>query len=567
MPVRLGTSVINRIFLRQDLEATVSSSVIGLLSSSYSNGSSWPSTTGSNVSVVNSPLISGSNGRWQFNGTDDYLNITQSTLNATFDTSNSTIAQPFTFLFYGTIGSLSTRRAFFGAGGSGYAFGGDAILRTDTSPGSGRIHLDLRTVGGTTNRFNIAGSSGSILNLAVVQDNNASQSVYQNGVLLATSGALAGGYAPWRSNNGSDGAYIGFNGDTDADNYNGQLGATFLYNRALSATEISQSSLFFLNGFAAVTASVAYLGSNLVFSQSAVPAPPTSMSVTTLVVAGGGGGGVGTGGGGGAGGVVYSASLSLPVGTYAANVGSGGAGGPATTTAAATIRGYNGQASSFISGSIIVSASGGGGGASYGNGDASGGTGSFAGSGGSGGGESDVDASTSGSGLAGQGNKGGAAALVGAGCGGGGGGASQAGQPANTAYPNGNGGAGGSGSAYTIRSGTSVFYGGGGGGGNYAQSNLAGLGGPGGGGNGSKTGGGGNATSNTGGGGGGSYRSLNGLINSVGGNGGSGIIVISYLTSSAAGLTVSGGIEQTYDSGSLTYKSHTFLSSSNLVIN
>jgi hypothetical protein len=76
-----------------------------------------------------------------------------------------------------------------------------------------------------------------------------------------------------------------------------------------------------------------------------------------------------------------------------------------------------------------------------------------------------------------------------------------------------------------------------------------------------KRGGAGGVNTGSGGGGGSHYS-----VTNEGGAGGSGIVVIAYLTSSAVGLSVSGGIETTYDSGSLTYKSHTFLSSSNLVI-
>lgn len=562
MPVRLGTSVINRIFLTQEVKPPVSSSVVGLLSSSYSNGSTWSSTTGSAVNVVNSPLASGSNGRWQFNGTDDALNIPQSTLDATFVTNSPSAVQQFTFLFYGTIGSLATRRALYGSvGGISYTYGGDAILRTDSSPGSGRIHLDLRGLGATTNRFNIVGDSGSLLNLAITQTSAGVQSVYQNGVFVATSGALANGYAPWRSQNGSDGANICFNNDTDTDNYNGQLGAAYLYNRVLSTTEITQSAQAFQNSFNLVTASVAYLGSSLVFSQSVSPSP-TSMSVMTLVVAGGGSGGCGTGGGGGAGGVVYSSSLSLLPGTYAANVGTGAASvGSNNFQSPAGIRG---QASSFISGTIIVSASGGGGGVGYDNANASQRDGA------SGGGQTDNNL-TAGTGISGQGSNGGGS-QSGTGCGGGGGGKSQNGFPPNTAYPNGRGGAGGSGSAYTIRDGSSVFYGGGGGGGTYAQANSAGRGGPGGGGNGGGPTNNSNCTSgtaNTGGGGGGAWRNLDGSNNGISGQGGSGIIVIAYLTASfsSSNFTVSsGGIITDYTSGSAVYRSHTFLSSSNLVL-
>jgi hypothetical protein len=292
MGIQLGSTIVNNIFGTKNIsttavQTTVSGSVIGILSGSYSNGALWPSTTGSDIIVVNSPLISGSFGRWQFDGTSDYLNITQSTLNATFNTSNPEIAQQFTFLFYGTIGSVSTRRALYGSGGGGtsYLNGGDAILRTDTSPGSGKMTLDLRGPGGNFNRFTLTADSGSLLNLAIVQSANASQSVYQDGVLVATSGALANGCSPWRSDGGTAGAYICYNNDTDSDNYNGQLGGAFLYNVALSASAISESAQAFYasttgsSGIAVVSSSAVYLGSNLIYPT--IPTTTTTTSTTT----------------------------------------------------------------------------------------------------------------------------------------------------------------------------------------------------------------------------------------------------------------------------------------------
>lgn len=277
MPIQIGTSTISNIFIQNRLgdenEIPVSSSVIGLLSGSYSNGSTWPSTTGSAVAVINNPLTGqAANGRWQFNGTNDYLNITQSTLDATFNTSNNQVTQSFTFLFYGTIGSLSTRRGLFGANGfPSYDQGGDCILRTDTSPPGGTFHLQLRGPGGATNQFTVTGASGSLLNLAITQNASGVQSVYQNGVLLATSGGLLLGYAPWRSNDGVQGANIGFNGDTDTDNYNGQLGATYLYNRVLSATEIARAANVFSSSinFTVSQITSVFIGNEKVFPPQA----------------------------------------------------------------------------------------------------------------------------------------------------------------------------------------------------------------------------------------------------------------------------------------------------------
>ena len=302
-----------------------------------------------------------------------------------------------------------------------------------------------------------------------------------------------------------------------------------------------------------------YSGGFIVYSVGGAPSAKF-ISASALVVAGGGSGGCGAAGGGGAGGVVYSGSLNFREGTYTILVGSGARATGSNNAAAPA--GSKGEDSSLVSSSyLIISASGGGGGVSY---DQA--FNAARNNGGSGGGQSEGNTTNGLTIDSAQGNNGGGG-VAGTACGGGGGGKGQAGFAPNTAYPNGNGGAGGSGSAYTIRDGSSVFYGGGGGGGNYAQSNLVGKGGPGGGTDGSKTSTNPlSASANTGGGGGGSYRSLDGLLNGISGNGGSGIVVVSYLTSSATEVNVSGGIVTQYTSGSLVYRSHTFLSSSNLVI-
>lgn len=570
MPIQIGTQTINSIFTQTFVDAApipVSSSVIGLLSGSYSNGSTWTSTTGSAVDVINNPLTGQAvNGRWQFNGTDDYLRIPQSTLNATFIT-NAAVTQSFTFLFYGTIGDVSTRRALFGAAGfTSYNQGGDAIIRTDSSPPAGKMHIDLRGTGGATNRFTITAVSGSVLNLAITQNASGLQSVYQNGAFLAST-ASSVAYYPWRSGDASSGANIGYNDDTDTDNYNGQLGAVYLYNRELSAAEITASAKVFdgtsVGGMEITPVGTVFLGSTKIF-------PPTnigSLSALGLVVGGGGAGGVGTGGGGGAGGMV-TGSLTLTASTYTVTVGSGGlsSAGPVGLNLS-TQSGNPGQTSSF---STVLVAFGGGGGFAYE------GTQNTA-NGGSGGGPSDTRlrqpvAGTvvlGGSGSVGQGNKGGDG-TYGSQFGNGGGGAGQAGQVGNAGSSPRRAGAGGSGSLNSYRTGTGTFYAGGGGGAGYNAAN-GGLGGPGGGGNGGGPSGGSGATGsiNTGGGGGAGNRNVNGTVNGVGAGGGSGIVVIAYLTASfsSSGLTsVSGGIVQDYTSGSAVYRSHTFLSSSNLVL-
>jgi hypothetical protein len=285
MPIQLGSSVINNIFtsqiVRDNFGFIITGSVLGLQSGSYSNAANWTSSFSNTItaSILNSPLASGSNGRWQFNGTDEAIqllpNITQNI--PVVIQPNGQPTQVFTTLFYGTIGSLSTRRALLGTAG-GYDGGGDAILRTDSAPPTGRIHLDNRGPGGTSNRFTITGVSGSLLNLAIVARSNGSQSVYQDGVLVASSASLLTGWRPLSAS-----AYIGFNSDVDTDNYNGQLGGTYIYDRELSDTEISQSAQAFYKGETfgttqAVSVNTIFVGNQRVFPVDA-PAGLASGSI------------------------------------------------------------------------------------------------------------------------------------------------------------------------------------------------------------------------------------------------------------------------------------------------
>jgi hypothetical protein len=247
---------------------------------------------------------------------------------------------------------------------------------------------------------------------------------------------------------------------------------------------------------------------------SVTTALPEISGVEYLVIAGGGGGGSSGGGeraGGGAGGYKTSvasstngggqalgSTMTLGTGTYAVTVGGGGNGSSAPTAGASSV--FNG----------ITSTGGGVGG--------NGGTnpGGSAGSFGYGGGSSINNSA-----------------------GGGGGGSGSAGGNASSGVA----GNGGSGLSNSI-TGSSVARGGGGGG--SSPTGVSGSGGSGGGGAAYTSG-----TVNTGGGGGGG-----------GGAGGSGIVIVRYLTSSASGLTVTGGTKTT--SGSYTI--HTFTSSGSLVI-
>jgi hypothetical protein len=536
----------------------------------------WTDNNGIVTDVITGPLDSSGSVGWNFSGSTT-IGIVSSSLVGYFNCSSS--AEPFTIQFFGTLNNLAGAQSLIGNPN----YGESAFTKTIqfVSQSSSQMNVQFRPlVDGDVRGVLVDYIAGNATGITITYNGsgsmyNASGSVYQNGILKGSTEVVGGPFTIFCTGSGFDvdgNKYVRLfrpkSVPSRGNGLVGQVGSIYIWNRVLSDEEILKAYNFASNG-GTTQAQTVYLGNELVFAQPATTTTTTTtttsttttlgpLSVQTLVVAGGGSGGTGTGGGGGAGGVVYSSSLTLPNGTYAVNVGTGGA--AVGNNGGSSPSGKRGQDSSFVSGAVIVSASGGGGGKGY---DIALGA---ANNGGSGGGTT-ANTSTGGTGISGQGFAGGNWNGSDNGCGSGGGGASQTGRQPTGAYPNGSGGNGASGSAYTIRSGTSVFYGGGGGGGNYVTSVNPGTGGPGGGTAGTKTATNpSSASANTGGGGGGSFRSAVGDNNGISGNGGSGIIVVAYLTSSAGGKTITGGIEETYDSGSLTYKSHTFLSSSNLVI-
>jgi len=260
-----------------------------------------------------------------------------------------------------------------------------------------------------------------------------------------------------------------------------------------------------VSGLSASTAYTVYLravnavGSGPASAGTSFTTLASTLTVQTLVVGGGGNGGSGTGSGGGGGG------------------GGGGGSGvvqPAAQAAGSytiTVGGVSGQSVAYFSGSTV-----------FGNGGATGANanGNLGGNGGGGG--------------AGSTNTGGTGGKSGDG--------------------GGQGGAGGAGTACSINGVGSTVFGGAGGGG----SGTGGAGGSGGGGNGGAAvnGNGANGSQYGAGGGGGAYAS------GGGGAGVQGLVYVSYLTSAAAGMSVTGGSTST--SGSYTV--HTFTGSSAFTI-
>jgi hypothetical protein len=238
--------------------APASGAIIAIEKSGWTNtGSVWNNASGG-ISVVGAPLPgTGSNGFWQFNGTDEYITASRALITSSFQQGGAQ-NQDWTVLFYGTIGSLSTRRAFMGnprynQQASAPFSGSDILLRTDTPAGlpAGKFTVETRTgrslgINGSQ-VYQLTGSftSGAIQNMALVWD-NPTLSLYQNGVLVSSfaSSSWVGPSIFFNSASGFD-TRVFSNANTDASPFNGTLGAYYAYNRALTSTEISQSAQYF----------------------------------------------------------------------------------------------------------------------------------------------------------------------------------------------------------------------------------------------------------------------------------------------------------------------------------
>jgi len=279
-------------------------------------------------------------------------------------------------------------------------------------------------------------------------------------------------------------------------------------------------------------------GSSVASTASGSITPLANFSVDYLVVAGGGGSQGDRGGAGGAGGLRSTVTATGGGGSLetALTV------SPSTNYTVTVGAGATGRANGSNSVFSTITSTGGGSGGNYVSST------NAPGNGGCGGGGAGVSGPVSGgTGTANQGYAGGQGNDVAAG---GGGGAGAVGGN-GTGTSGGTGGLGGNGVAVSI-TGSSVTYAGGGGG--YGTNGSAG--GTGGGGQGSTPSIGLNATNgtaNTGGGGGGTHNT------SATTNGGSGIVILRWLTSTGATITVGAGLtaDATGTDGSYSYKKFT----------
>lgn len=347
--------------------------------------------------------------------------------------------------------------------------------------------------------------AGTWYNLIVTGDNNIGTKLYLNGILVNSS-TTKNVPAILDLNT----ARLGnVDGDRSNEWFDGNISVFQVYNRALSAAEVTQNYDALKVRYTTYTNTFTPLCGG------------GEGKVEVLCVAGGGGGG-NVGGGGGAGGLIYNSAFAVDSNNeVSVSIGGGGAG----AQIGSNTKGANGGNSTFSN----LSSFGGGGGGSKNVPPASGGSGGGAGR----------DSEDNGaSGTPSQGNSGGKALLHSSQAGGGGGGAGSPGEN-GTAPDTGSsgqyGGSGGEGLIYSI-SGNSKYYAAGGDGGQYVGgilalggSNIGGTGGTGDGANNTGTPA-TNGSPNTGSGGGGGGGTNSGGANPGGlaGNGSNGTVIVRY---------------------------------------
>jgi hypothetical protein len=279
MPVFLGNNAPTNIFLGNQPIQTVfagsslifqsasavptiaSGAIIAIDKNGWTNtGSVWNNDSGG-ISVVGAPLVGQApNGFWQFDGTNDFITASRALISGSGTLpflQGGSQNQDWTVLFYGTIGSLATRRAFMGnprynIQGSAPFSGSDILFRRDDPAGlpADKMGVQIRTgrslgVNGSQ-VYTLTGSyvSGAVQNMALVWDNPVA-SLYQNGVLVASFQSSSWNGPSIFYNAGTSDTRIFSNANTDASPFNGTLGAYYAYNRALTTTEISQSAQYF----------------------------------------------------------------------------------------------------------------------------------------------------------------------------------------------------------------------------------------------------------------------------------------------------------------------------------
>lgn len=212
---------------------------------SYSgSGTTWSDLSGNNNSgsLTNGPTFSSANGgSIVFDGTNDYVNMPSSFLSAT------SLTYQFNILF----SSVTTQSVFlgYGNGTANYTCNCRIGSSTDTAPSAGNCRITIRVVD-TTNSVNNTIisttnlSANTIYNIAIVFLPS-SYKIYINGIedtVTAILGLNNGKWARSGAGAGTIGTFGAVNFNNVLSNYLvGNIYTTQIYNRALSATEITQN--------------------------------------------------------------------------------------------------------------------------------------------------------------------------------------------------------------------------------------------------------------------------------------------------------------------------------------
>jgi Concanavalin A-like lectin/glucanases superfamily len=304
-------------------------------SSSYpGSGSSWSDLSGNglNVTLNNATYSSNNGGYISFNGTSTYGQITSIPSSISFSSG-------FSATFYANFGGNSQSWERLIDFGNGQSNNNILIARAGTSD---------------TLWFEIYGPSGSSISSC-----SASNAIRDNAwawYAISTTATTCSIYVNADTQTASTTPTVAANAITRTSNYIGRsnwssdgyfdsgIGKLALYNRGLTAAEISQN---YKNQIPSCTETPTYSGNTGTISfQTRGPCnwtvPQGVTSANYLIVGGGGGGGGGynkswfTGGGGGGGGEVISGSSSLTPGDiHPIAIGGGGSGGAGETSPSA----------------------------------------------------------------------------------------------------------------------------------------------------------------------------------------------------------------------------------------
>ena len=229
---------------------------------SYSgSGSTWSDLSGNgyHATLVGNPSYSSANSLFTFTSNSQYVQL--ATLPADFLGSTVTGMTAFTVANFGATADNWERVVDLGnTGAGGNAANHNIILSRFGNTSRLNFEIYNGVTGGTENK---TGTNSAITNSKVSYAGTADGSnlmIYKDGTLNTTTASTALPAAVARNNN-----YIGKSNWTADDTFRGDIGTVMVYNRALSATEISKNHQLLFNRSAA-TLTVGNDNTNTTFS-------------------------------------------------------------------------------------------------------------------------------------------------------------------------------------------------------------------------------------------------------------------------------------------------------------